>query len=180
MKGEERRDNILKLLASADGPVSAGSLAEAFGVSRQIIVSDIARLREKGISISSLSRGYVLEQKPRAEKVFKVIHSDEDSEKELNLIVELGGEVKDVFIYHKFYGVVSAKLDIKTKNDVSLYLKNIASGKSGLLKNVTSGYHYHTVTADSEETLGEIEEMLWEKGFLAKLQEYEPREIKTE
>ncbi len=179
MKGEERRDNILKLLASADGPVSAGKLAETFGVSRQIIVSDIARLREKDISISSLSRGYVLDEKPRCEKVFKVIHSDEDSEKELNLIVELGGEVKDVFVYHKFYGVVSAKLDIKTKKDVSLYLKNITSGKSGLLKNVTSGYHYHTVTADSEEKLSEIEERLWEEGFLAKLKEYEPREIKV-
>ncbi|MBE7039908.1 MAG: transcription repressor NadR [Ruminococcaceae bacterium] len=180
MKGQERRENILKLLKSADGPVSAGSMAELYGVSRQIIVSDIARLRDKGIAISSLSRGYVLEQKPRCEKVFKVIHSDEDSEKELNLIVELNGEVKDVFVYHKFYGIVSAKMDIKTKKDIKLYLSNIASGKSSHLKNVTSGYHYHTVTADSDEILEEIEEKLWENGFLAKLKEYEPREIKAE
>ena len=180
MKGEERRENILECLKSADGPVSAGNLAEAYGVSRQIIVQDIARLRARGISIASLSRGYVLEEKPKCQKVFKVIHSDEDSEKELNLIVELGGEIQDVFVYHKFYGVVSAKMDIKTKKDVKLYLENIATGKSGHLKNVTSGYHYHTVLADSDEVLDEIEEKLWESGFLAKLKDYEPKEIKTE
>ena len=71
-------------------------------------------------------------------------------------------------------------MDIKTKKDIKLYLSNIASGKSSHLKNVTSGYHYHTVTADSDEILEEIEEKLWENGFLAKLKEYEPREIKAE
>lgn len=177
MKGEERREKILKRLASASGPVSAGSLASEYGVSRQIIVQDIARLRAQGIAVAALSRGYVLEKKPRCEKVFKVIHSDDDSKKELNLIVELGGAIEDVFVYHKFYGIVSARMDIRTKKDVELYLENIASGKSGHLKNVTSGYHYHTVTAEDEKTLDEIEEKLWESGFLAKLQEYEPRQI---
>jgi hypothetical protein len=58
--------------------------------------------------------------------------------------------------------------------DALPYLDNIATGKSSLLKNVTSGYHYHTVTADSEETLDLIEKSLQENGFLAPLQEYEP------
>ena len=40
--------------------------------------------------------------------------------------------------------------------------------------NVTSGYHYHTVHADSEEILDEIQEELQKAGFLAQLQEYEP------
>ena len=43
-----------------------------------------------------------------------------------------------------------------------------------MLKNVTSGYHYHTVVAGDEHTLDLIQEALVEKGFLAKLQEYEP------
>ena len=58
--------------------------------------------------------------------------------------------------------------------DISRYMEDIASGKSSLLKNVTSGYHYHTITADSEEILDMIQERLQEYGFLAKLQDYEP------
>jgi len=177
MKGEERREKILKRLKDADGPVSAGNMAEEYGVSRQIIVQDIARLRAHGAAISSLSRGYILEKKPKSERVFKIIHSDEDVEKELNLIVDSGGAVEDVFVYHKFYGVVNAKMDIQSRNDIKIFLENITNGKSSLLKNVTSGYHYHTVTAESEKTLDMIEQKLKEEGFLAPLQQYEPKEI---
>ena len=46
------------------------------------------------------------------------------------------------------------------------FIRDLKSGKSSPLKNITSGYHYHTVEADSEETLGMIGEMLEEKGFL--------------
>ena len=58
--------------------------------------------------------------------------------------------------------------------------ENIASGKSGLLMHATSGYHYHTVSADSYEILAQIEDKLWEQGFLAKLQAYEPDGIEVE
>ena len=65
-------------------------------------------------------------------------------------------------------------MDIKSRYHVKQFLDDIASGKSSLLKNVTSGYHYHTVLADSEETLDLIEKSLKEHGFLAPLQDYEP------
>ncbi|MBR2500422.1 MAG: transcription repressor NadR [Clostridia bacterium] len=180
MKGNERRENILKRLQNAEKPISAGTFAEEYGVSRQIIVQDIARLRDKGIEILSHARGYVLDKKPPFEKVFKNIHSDEDVEKELNLIIDLGGTVEDVFVYHKFHGVVSARMNIRSKTDIKNFIENVTSGKSSLLENVTSGYHYHTVTAKDKKTLKLIEEKLWENGFLAKLQEYEPDEISTE
>ena len=54
------------------------------------------------------------------------------------------------------------------------YMQEIATGKSSLLKNVTSGFHYHTIRADSEEILDMIQEELGRQGFLAKLQDYEP------
>ena len=41
-------------------------------------------------------------------RVFKVYHADEDVEKELTTIVDLGGTVVDVFVYHKVYGVLRA------------------------------------------------------------------------
>ena len=82
--------------------------------------------------------------------------------------------MKDVFVYHKVYGVIRANMDIKSRRDVRNYLEEIRTGKSSLLKNVTPGYHYHTICAESEEVLDAIQEELKQKGFLAKLQDYEP------
>ena len=104
-------------------------------------------------------------------------HTDEEVEKELNLIVDLGGIVDDVFVYHKVYGLVRGEMGIKSRLNVQQFLDDIASGKSSLLKNVTSGYHYHTILADSEETLDLIEKNLKDNGFLAPLQEYEPKGV---
>lgn len=180
MKGEIRREKILKRLSLADKPITASTLAEEMGVSRQIIVKDIASLRDAGIPVISHTRGYTIAKKIMPEKVMKVIHSDEDVEKELNLIVDMGGKILDVFVFHKFYNKVSAKMDIKSRMDVKNYLDDIKSGKSSLLKNVTSGYHYHTIAAESEETLKLIEDKLWEAGFLARLKEHEPEEINSQ
>ncbi len=180
MKVNNRRQSILNMLSTASSPVSASRLAESFGVSRQIIVKDIAALRTDGYAIDALARGYVLTEKLRPQKVFKVIHTDEDVETELNLIVDLGGCVEDVFIYHKFYNQIKAPLHIQSRFDVTHFLNNITEGKSSLLKNVTSGYHYHTVTAKDTETLKRIEDALWVHGFLAPLQAYEPTELKKD
>ena len=81
---------------------------------------------------------------------------------------------EDVFVYHKVYNIVRATLNIASRRDIKNYMENLQNGHSSLLKNVTSGYHYHTVHADSEEILDEIQEELQKAGFLAKLQEYEP------
>ena len=175
MKGEIRRQNILKLLSKEAGPLSATILSKKFGVSRQIIVKDIAKLREVGAAISSLSRGYKLESSPK--RVFKIIHDDDDVERELNLIVDLGGKIDDVFVYHKVYSKVSARMDIKSRLDVAKFVSDIANGKSSLLKNVTSGYHYHTFSAQDNENLDIIEEKLRSEGFLAAFTDYEPEEI---
>ena len=65
-------------------------------------------------------------------------------------------------------------MNIRSRLDIRRFMDNLASGKSSLLKNVTSGYHYHTVTAESEDILDYIHEALKERGFLAPLQDYEP------
>ena len=174
MNGETRREKIVARLTGASAPISASKLAEELGVSRQVIVQDVALLRATGCRIASLARGYVLETTSQPQRVFKVQHADEDVEAELNLIVDTGGVVEDVFVFHKHYGTVRAQLDIKSRYHVKQFMENITTGKSSLLMNVTSGYHYHTVTADSEETLDLIQKNLEEHGFLAPLQDYEP------
>lgn len=174
MNKSARQDRIISRLTNAKSPVSASILAKELGISRQIVVQDIALLRAAGYNVSSLSRGYMLDTNKSAERVFKVVHSDEDTQKELNLIVDMGGTVKDVFVYHKIYGKVSAVLNIKSRYDVKNFIKDISAGKSSLLKNVTSSFHYHTVSAENDLTLDLIEKELGENGFLAPLQEYEP------
>lgn len=178
MNAQDRREEIIALLKSSQTALSGTAIAKKLGVSRQIIVQDIALLRSGGEKIISTNQGYLLSHSGGVSKVFKVIHSDEDAAKELNLVVDYGGSVKDVFVYHKVYGVVKAQMDISSRLDVENFLADIKSGKSSLLKNITSDYHYHTVCAPTKEILDLIENKLWESGFLAKLQDYEPISFK--
>ena len=99
-------------------------------------------------------------------RVFKVQHTDEELEEELFSIVDLGGIVRNVMVNHKVYGHLEADLNVASRRNASQFLDDIKTGKSSPLKNITSNYHYHTVEADSEETLDMIEKMLGEKGFL--------------
>ena len=48
MRAEERRQAIEDILRKSAQPISAGTLAARFSVSRQIIVGDIALLRAAG------------------------------------------------------------------------------------------------------------------------------------
>ena len=174
MKGEERRKQLLNILSSSNNPVSGGTLAKELNVSRQIIVQDISLLRANGATIFSTNKGYLLQEDRKYSRVFKVYHTDDQVEEELSTIVDAGGQIRDVFVYHKVYGVLKADMGIKSRRDIRAYMVEISTGKSSLLKNVTSGYHYHTIDAESEEILDAIQEELQQKGFLAKLQDYEP------
>ena len=165
---------LLQIISEADKPTSGGTLAEALGVSRQVIVQDIALLRANGEKISSTPQGYIAEKTHLFSRVFKVNHTDEQVFDELSLIVDYGAVVKDVFVYHRVYGVVRAQMNIRSRYDIEKYVSGMKSGNSSLLKNITSGYHYHTVLADSREILDIIENRLWEEGFLAKLRQFEP------
>ena len=174
MSGEERRGKIIQALKNSDKAVSATTLAKEFDVSRQVIVQDVALLRANGKNIFSTNRGDLIQEDEETTRVFKVQHEDDEVEKELTTIVDLGGTVEDVFVYHKVYGVLRAEMNIKSRMDIRNYMEEIRSGKSSLLKNVTSGYHYHTVRAERVEILDMIQEELQKKGLLAKLQDYEP------
>lgn len=174
MSGEERRGKIIQALKNSDKAVSATTLAKEFDVSRQVIVQDVALLRANGKNIFSTNRGYLIQEDEETTRVFKVQHEDDEVEKELTTIVDPGGTVEDVFVYHKVYGVLRAEMNIKSRMDIRNYMEEIRSGKSSLLKNVTSGYHYHTVRAERVEILDMIQEELQKKGLLAKLQDYEP------
>ena len=178
MKAGERREQLKKILAQSAVPVSGSALAKMLSVSRQVIVTDIAILRAEGFQIISTSQGYMTPEIKQCKRIFKVHHTREECESELNLFVDCGAVVKDVFVSHRAYGVLRGELDIRSRLDVQAFLESIRSGKSTLLSSTTEGYHYHTLLAPSESVLDTIENRLWEMGFLAKTLDYEPEELK--
>ena len=122
MKATERRKAIANLLLSSGEAISGGALSEQFGVSRQIIVQDISVLKASGYDILSTHSGYIISKSPLKERIFKIHHTTEQTEEELNLIVDLGGTVADVFVWHKVYGKVSAPLNIFSRLQVKQFI----------------------------------------------------------
>ncbi len=167
MKADERRKEIVHYLMSEQKPISGGALSGKFGVSRQIIVQDITVLKGSGYDILSTHNGYVIQKSPLKERVFKLHHTTEQTEDELNTIVDLGGTVVDVFVWHKVYGKMIAPLNIFSRLHVKQFIEGVRTGKSSELMNITGGYHYHTVRADSEEILDTIAQVLEGKGYIA-------------
>lgn len=166
MTGKERRNEIINLIKSINEPISGTELAKKYGVSRQVIVQDIALLRAENYNIFSTTKGYILEKSTFCSRVFDIAHTDDQIEDELNTVVDLGGIVVDVFIRHEIYGNLKAELGINSRRAVKEFVEKIKTGTSTPLKNLTSGRHFHTVQADSEKILDMIEEELREKGYI--------------
>ncbi len=166
MKAQERRKAIVNLLLSEQEAISGSELSDRFGVSRQIIVQDITVLKGSGYDILSTHNGYIMQKSPLKERVFKIYHTTAQTEDELNLIIDLGGTVVDVFVWHKVYGKVVAKLNISSRPHIKQFIEGVRTGKSSELMNITGGYHYHTVCADTEDTLNCIEAALNEKNYI--------------
>lgn len=167
MKSADRRKAIINLLLSSNEAISGGKLSEEFGVSRQIIVQDITVLKGSGHDILSTHNGYIIQKSPLKERVFKVYHTTEQTEDELSTVVNLGGTVVDVFVWHKVYGKMTAPLNIFSSLHIKQFIEGVRSGKSTELMNITGGYHYHTVRAESESVLYEIEKALKSKNYIA-------------
>lgn len=165
MNASQRREEILSYIKQSPNAVSGGMLSKQFGVSRQIIVSDIAYLKDMGNDIIPTNKGYIF-SRPVAQRVVKVVHTDGEIEDELSSIVNMGAKILNVFVWHKIYGKIEAPLNVGTTMDVKEYMQGLRTGRSGPLKRVTSEYHYHTLEAENESILDSVERMLSQKGYL--------------
>ncbi len=166
MKVAQRRKAIIDTLRGSANAVNGTALAEKFGVSRQIIVSDVSALKADGFDIQSTHSGYVLQVNELTKRTFKVRHTKEQTEDELEIIVSLGGRIENVYVWHKVYGRIEAPLGIASSADIERFMEGVRCGKSTELMNITGGYHYHTVSADSKQTLNAIENALTVKGYI--------------
>ena len=175
MNTAQRRTEILKLLQQEEKPVAARAMASQFGVSRQVIVQDMAVIRASTPGILSTTRGYVLQQDKdiACTREFKVRHGQEHAAEELNLIVDCGGRVKNISISHRVYGRITAEMDIRSRQDVQEFLQALAGGASTVLSTATDGYHYHLVEAATPDRLDLIGQALQDADFLAPLQPWE-------
>lgn len=170
MEGKHRREQLIALLQQADVPVSGTDLAKSLGVSRQVIVQDIALLRAVDKNILSTNKGYVLhvpeQENGGVKRSFAVSHTKEQIQDELYTIVDYGGKVLDVVVEHDIYGQITVDLILCNRLDVDEFVERIEHSKSRPLKVLTYGEHWHTVEAASEKVLDKIEEKLREKGYL--------------
>jgi transcriptional regulator of NAD metabolism len=167
MDGEVRRQRILELLRTSREPLSGTRLGELLGVSRQVIVQDVALLRVSGEPILSTARGYIIappkEGTHRA--VFAVCHDREQTADELNLLVDFGLTVVDVIVEHPLYGELQGNLMLSCREDVQTFLFHLEERGARLLSELTDGYHFHTVEAHDPERLDRARQALQERGY---------------
>jgi transcriptional regulator of NAD metabolism len=168
--GEERRNLILQQLKESPFPITGSELATRTNVSRQVIVGDITLLKAKSEPIIATSQGYMyLKQNtgaPLFQRTIACRHKPEDTEKELNLLVDHGVMVKDVRIEHAVYGDLTASIMVSNRQEVKQFMENIQTSKASFLSELTEGIHLHTITAASEKILDHAEEALKAEGIL--------------
>ena len=167
MTTKERRAEILRLLSASGEALSATALAGQLGVSRQVIVGDVALLRAAGECISATPRGYVLEgESGDMIRTVACHHKGEETEQELNIMVDNGCTVRDVIVEHPIYGQLTGVLDLKNRYDVGQFMRRLGQGDTLPLSALTDGVHLHTLLCPDEASFERVLEQLREAGLL--------------
>ena len=167
MTTRERREEILRRLQASPEALSATALAGQLGVSRQVIVGDVALLRAAGENISATPRGYVLASDSAALlRTVACHHKGEETERELNIMVDNGCTVRDVIVEHPIYGQLTGVLDLKNRYDVGQFMRRLGQGDTLPLSALTDGVHLHTLLCPDEASFQRVIEQLREAELL--------------
>ena len=174
MSAQQRRAQLVALLQDSNLPITGANLANMLGVSRQVIVTDVAILRAKGTQILATPQGYMLtgNSGDKVSRTIAVKHaaSPQMIKEELDLIVDNGGFVRDVIVEHPLYGEIRGLLMLKSRKDVAEYLERMQTHDAEPLSVLTEGVHLHTIEADDDETIKHIEEELAKAGYALDLE----------
>ncbi len=167
MNAEARRKTIVEALCRSAVPVSATVLAGQCGVSRQVIVGDIALLRAAGKDITATPRGYVLtKQEPGLRRTVACLHTEAQTELELNIFVDNGCFVEDVVVEHHIYGEITGQLQLASRYDVSQFIARLQEKTGAALSSLTNGIHLHTIRFPDEDAFTRTCDALREAGIL--------------
>ncbi|HWF48554.1 MAG TPA: transcription repressor NadR [Bryobacteraceae bacterium] len=168
--GGLRRRRLFKWMRTHREPIRGDELARLFGVSRQSVVQDVAILRAGGKEILGTPRGYRLpEDSARSHRaVLACRHPPEQTEEELQILVDNGVKVLDVIVEHPLYGELRGSLMIESRADVQDFLQRAHTSQASLLSSLTGGVHLHTVEAKRKEMISAATALLRARGFLLK------------
>ena len=153
MKSDERRKIIEIMLENNNAPLKGQSIANKLGITRQVIVKDIAILRAEGKNIIATPDGYYMPfiSNNNLKKIIAVHHNQNEIEEELSTIIKFGGIVDDVIIEHPIYGEIKGNLMIKNLYDVKSFIKKSNNNFQPLMI-LTDGIHLHTIEAEKHRT----------------------------
>lgn len=169
MDAQTRRHELISMLMKSSTPITGATLAKQFGVSRQVIVTDIAILRAEGYEILATPQGYVLNRDVPSTitKTIAVRHGNtlKEIEDELNLIVDHGAKIRDVIIEHPVYGEIRGLLMLRSRRDVQEFIESMKRHAAEPLLVLTDGIHLHTLEADNASILEEVETALHRAGY---------------
>ena len=168
MNAAQRRKVILERLTEANAPLSASVLAGELGVSRQIVVGDVALLRASGTQIDATPRGYQLHPAARGYTgILACVHSTADQmREELYTVVDQGGIVVDVAVENSLYGELRGNLNLASRYDVDNFIQQAKDTPEALLSRMTGGVHLHTLHCPDAESFDRIKKALEEKGIV--------------
>ncbi len=131
-------------------------LARQLGVTRQVVVHEIALLRAGGVNIISTPRGYYLHQsrgEMDRQTVIAVRHQPDQTRDELYALIDHGLVVENVLVEHPVYGELIGGLHLRSRFDVDQFLDQVAQEHATLLSTLTQGYHLHTVRYPDAQAL---------------------------
>lgn len=169
MDASMRRERIFEIIDKDNAPVSASALAKELSVSRQVIVGDIAILRAQGHEIIATARGYMIPDfRSSNQYVGKIAccHNADNTKAELYTMVDLGATVVNVIVEHEMYGEIVGQLNIKTREDVDVFVDQVESSEAKLLSVLTLGVHLHTIACCDKAHFEQVYRALKSAGFL--------------
>jgi uncharacterized protein len=151
-----RQEHMLQFLSKSERPVSGALLAEKLGVTRQIVVHEIALLRALGYAVHATPKGYILQNDPFNHRALLTVnHRPEQTAEELYAFVDCGVKVLDVRVEHLVYGEIVASLYLSSRRDVDHFLHKLETQDAPLLSSLTQGEHSHMVEFQHTDELSD-------------------------
>jgi uncharacterized protein len=164
---EQRRERLGQILRRANEPVTGSTLGRRLGVSRQVIVNDVAILRAAGVPIVGSPRGYLLVDRANGHlSVIACRHGRDGFRNELGILVDHGVTVLDVVVEHSVFGEVRANLMVESRADIERYARLLETSGEAPLSSITGGLHLHTVRAPTPDALDAAKRALREAGLM--------------
>lgn len=163
---QERREKIVDCLGQSEKPVSASTFARDLGVTRQVIVGDVALLRASGVQVVATPRGYILEKEVSNQYIVACAHDSSCMLEELYTVIDCDCGFVDVTVEHPLYGEITCNLHLFSRTEAEEFVVKFEETGSRPLSEITNHFHLHRLQCPSPAHFEKAVEALREKGLL--------------